>query len=489
MGEKIEENKTYMNLEIKTWEKDSNGLYDYFSQETKDITKNLDEKMDIIRKNQEIKLLSTTEIENNDIDEENILRINKEEEIYTIENDLEKNMEQNNENINKINNKLFYVFNNDKDGNMNIQNKNRNKNYYLIKNDLIKLGRNKLILTEANIHSGDKIFELTVPSDEETSSINIKNFQSEPVFNLIKKANYYENNNKNKDNNNSSEEKVLCKICFSEQTDIKNNPLVHLCKCKGDINFAHFKCIKRWMKTKLYVYVNLKKTVKTYFIPRFNCEICKEPYPYRFTLNNNSRKKYELIDVIKPRHNHIILESLNQIKDGNYNNKYVHVISLENENEIIIGRGINADLRINDISVSREHCSLKFNFEKKTLLIKDLKSKFGTSVLIRNSIELKQKEYLNIQVGRSFICANVILKENFDNLNDKEITNEGKEDEKLEEEQLYPCDEEIAKLFNNNNCDLININNKFIINLDNEINQYPNHIDDNNHNNNMDDDI
>ena len=42
--------------------------------------------------------------------------------------------------------------------------------------------------------------------------------------------------------------------------------MVHLCNCKGAINYAHFNCIKHWMKTKLIVLQNANKTVKTYYI-------------------------------------------------------------------------------------------------------------------------------------------------------------------------------------------------------------------------------
>ena len=477
MENRIDQNKTYINIEIKTWDKDSNGLYDYYSKNIKEVSQIFDEKMDIIRKYQDINFRSSYDLDNNDIEDENILKINKEEEEYVIENDLEKNMEQNNENIDKINKKLYYVVNNNDNNNQ--DNQNRNKNYYLIKNDLIKVGRSKLILTETHIFSGDKKFELTVPQ-EDSSSVNIKNSQSDPAFNLIKEAIHCPNNN-------NSEDKIVCKICFSEQTDVKTNPLIHLCKCKNDISFIHYKCLKRWMRTKLYIYENKKKTVRTYFIPRFNCEICLEPYPYKFKFQNEN-KIYDLIDIPKPRNNHIVLESLNQIKDNKYNNKYIHVINLVNEDDIYLGRGIDADIRINDISVSRLHSALKFSFEKKTLLIKDLKSKFGTTVLIRNSVELKKNENLNLQVGRSFISTHVMIKETFGNLDDKELTSEeiNENEIKLKEGKKFNDEFFINSLNNIENKFLISNNNKFIINLENEMNPFINTNELNSHNNNID---
>ena len=52
---------------------------------------------------------------------------------------------------------------------------------------------------------------------------------------------------------------------------------------------------------------------------------------------------------------------MEQVKENN-NNKYIHVISLVNY--IIIDKGIDADIKINDVSVSRSNNKLNFDFEK-----------------------------------------------------------------------------------------------------------------------------
>ena len=54
---------------------------------------------------------------------------------------------------------------------------------------------------------------------------------------------------------------------------------------------------------------------------------------------------------------------MDQIKENN-NNKYIHVISLVNNNYLIIDKGIDADIKINDIFVSISHNKLNFDFEK-----------------------------------------------------------------------------------------------------------------------------
>ena len=79
------------------------------------------------------------------------------------------------------------------------------------------------------------------------------------------------------------------------------------------------------------------------------------------------------------------------------------------------------------------HSKLNFNFDKKSLLIRDCDSKFGTLVLIKNKFELKERESLTIQIGRSLINAKVIkynkkkifgFKKVLDNKENEEVTEE-----------------------------------------------------------------
>ena len=266
--------------------------------------------------------------------------------------------------------------------------------------DIIKLGRIKLIITETRINN-EKNSDLE--NVNKLNYINELNSKTDCPFDLIYKAKCLGDEENEMEKNN--EEKVLCKICYSEENDKIINPMVHLCNCKGGLNFAHFECIKHWMKTKLIQIENTKKTVKSYYIQSFNCEICKTPYPFKFKIDNND-KIYELIDIERPlNENYIILESLNQIKE-NCNNKSIHVISLVNEEDILIGRGNNCDVRIKDISVSRFHSKLKFNIKDKTLIIKDLISKFGTLILVKSPFEIR--EPVQLQIGRTYIKASLI---------------------------------------------------------------------------------
>ena len=391
--------KFVLSLCTKTWVRDSHGLYDYESNQTKNLNAVLAESIYIARKKHDIKTLNSP----NDLkpDEEELLFNvkNSSKDEYILENEVPIRIQPTEKNINDLSNKIWYVLKNDPNqsnqSNQTIM--NTNDDYYLCKNDVIKLGRVKYSLNEINIPSRQNNIDMAIPTNDPSKyDIDDLNKNTEPVFDFIFQA---------KDSSEYIEipdDERICKICYSEDNDKENNPLVHLCNCNGGLRFSHFECIKKWMETKLVTKENEKKTVKSYNIKSFNCEICKTPYPFKFKLKG-IEKPFELIDLQKPvGFDYIVLESLNQMKE-NCNIKSIHVIQLTGE-ELTIGRGHESDVRINDISVSRSHAKLKYNTSEGTLLLRDLKSKFGTLILIKKPLKIKEKK-IHLQIGRTYIEA------------------------------------------------------------------------------------
>ena len=287
--------KFVLSLCTKTWVRDSHGLYDYESNQTRNLNAVLAESILIARKKHDIKTL----VNINDLkkDEEELLFnvINENKDEYILENEVPVHSQPTEKNINDLSNKIWYVLKNDPNQNQSNQTIiNTNDDYYLCKNDVIKLGRVKYSLNEINIPSRHNNIDVALPPDDPSKyDIDELNMNTEPVFDFIYQA---------KDSSEYTDipnDERLCKICYSEDNDKENNPLVHLCNCNGGLRFSHFECIKKWMETKLNIKENEKKTVKSYNIKSFNCEICKTPYPFKFKLNG-IEKPFELIDLEKP---------------------------------------------------------------------------------------------------------------------------------------------------------------------------------------------
>ena len=434
--------KFVLSLCTKTWVRDSHGLFDYESNQTKHLNAILAESIYITRKKHEIKTVNNpSQLQ----DEEELLFNVRHDDInkYVLESNVPVRIQPNQKNINELSNKIWYILKNDpiKSNNSNQVITNTNDDYYLCKNDVIKLGRVKYSLNEINIPSRHNNIDIAPPMLDTTKyDIDELNKNTEPVFDFIFQA---------KDSSEYTDipdDERLCKICYSEENDRENNPLVHLCNCNGGLRFSHYMCIKRWMETKLQIKENDKRTVKSYNIKSFNCEICKTPYPFKFKLNG-IEKPFELIELEKPIGcDYIVLESLNQMKE-NCNIKSIHVIQLGND-ELIIGRGHESDIRINDISVSRSHAKLRYNIESGTILLRDLKSKFGTLILIKKPLEIKEKK-IHIQIGRTYIEGWLMGIEEFNKLKN-EKKNKMQNKNKEHQHQHPPVNHE-PNMQNNNN--------------------------------------
>ena len=256
-----------LNLKNKTWVRDSHGLFDYESPQTRCLNAFLADSVVITRKRHDIKTQNSPNIP---ADEEFLLNVSLQNNTYILSNNVETGMQPTETNINNLSNKIWYVLRHAGE-NTNVaapSEQNPNEDYYLCKNDIIKLGRVKYALNE--IHFTKEVTPPMHVEDPKGYNINMVNVNSEPVFDFIFKAKSVDDMNTQEDN--------TCKICYNN-TDDNDNPLVHLCNCSGGICFAHYLCIKRWMETKLIKKANDKKTVNSYNIKSFNCEICKTPYP------------------------------------------------------------------------------------------------------------------------------------------------------------------------------------------------------------------
>ena len=125
-----EENNIYLNLSSKTWDKGVKGLFDYSSKDITEFKTAIDDKLYLLRKDKEIIQQNFNWDNNIEKEKEKLFCVEKiNNEKYIFENNIEKNMEHNESNINLINNKIWYIAN------------KINKKYFLTKNDIIKLGR------------------------------------------------------------------------------------------------------------------------------------------------------------------------------------------------------------------------------------------------------------------------------------------------------------------------------------------------------------
>ena len=232
---------------------------------------------------------------------------------------------------------------------------------------------------------------------------------------------------------NKQKIKKICRICYMEEMDKKINPLIKPCKCSGSMKYIHYECLLHWLKTKVLISKNIYNNngfFSIYSLNLIECELCKNHLPNYIKHKN---KIYSLIDLEKKfdeekkkpkknkekagdlnifnkknkenNNNYIIFDT---ITPGKQENKYRYLVKFDKDNVMRIGRALEMQLILNDISVSRNHCQLKLENDG-NIILEDNNSKFGSLVLLQaETIEILKGNTLTIQVGTNYL--NISLK-------------------------------------------------------------------------------
>ena len=231
----------------------------------------------------------------------------------------------------------------------------------------------------------------------------------------------------------------ICRICYQEEDDDLLNPLIRPCKCSGSMKYIHLKCLLHWLKSRTSnnsIMNNSNENFNAYYInQKTECELCKQLFPdyikhndIKYCLidfdyaqenkikennnmnNNNQNQNYVNTNMennnnpnnknIDEKNNFIVLDTVFPLTD---NNRYRYIVKLDNNNEMKIGRGLDNQLILNEITVSRNHCLLnlqKNKFGNYELKMEDQSSKFGSLVLLQlNKIEIIKGKPLQIQIS------------------------------------------------------------------------------------------
>ena len=332
-----------------------------------------------------------------------------------------------------------------------INTSNNNINAYkLHKYDIIKLGKQLFRIIKLVVNNSKK----NNPRNSNILNYNNMRINTQSNNNIYEEAEDL-SNNLIEEKENSIFSKIssnpVCKICFGEASSsavieevpeeiFENNntfnPLICPCKCTGSLRFLHLKCLKMWIKAKT-VERNINPYVNMYTVKTSECEICKAYIPLCVRINN---KIFELVEYTIPNNanNNVSSNNMNNNTDNtpyfileqfpkdpnisnspNQNNQNItcriwYIVSFNSNTEdnnninthnspIIernIGRGNESDIKTNCISISRKHSN--FIFHNNTFYLKDLESKFGTLVLLKESIPLICNREFSIQYNTTY---------------------------------------------------------------------------------------
>ena len=196
----------------------------------------------------------------------------------------------------------------------------------------------------------------------------------------------------------------ICRICYIQEEDEINNPLVQPCNCDGSMKYIHLQCLSHWIQTHSCEKLETNNKCSIYLIKPIECELCKTRFPDFIKYKN---KIFPLINFSNEFKSYLTFESLTFDK---YHNKFIYVVSLENPRKITIGKNHGCEIVLSDRSIENLHCFMVVRNNQ--VYLEDNDSKFGTLVLVQTKrIKLYQDIPLYLQIGRSFL--EIIIKKDF----------------------------------------------------------------------------
>jgi pSer/pThr/pTyr-binding forkhead associated (FHA) protein len=384
-----------LHLICETWNKDSNFLFDYESNDYSFTTREINNSCYILKNENKIKFINKSN--NNDTE------LNSDEKYlgYIYKN---KKNDEYTWNFNKYftNNQFTKPFEN-LDwlviGKTKFSNPFQNK-YKLKEGDIIKLGKIILLVREINTTNNENNNIERNKIEHKPTSSAFNNNQETKVINEKLKNLYIQIKN-NKNDNKTNTKTYTCRICLSEGEFFGENPLINPCNCTGSVRFIHINCLKKWLTSKVLIKSSSEENVHIYSFKAFECELCKSIIPERLIFNNKIISLIEFNKIFTPPF--LICESIYQYNILNCSNyseyQTIFIISFNKKKNIRIGRANNSDLRLTDISVSRNHATLSC-YNNSSIFLEDNGAKFGTLILIQNNIKFIPDKELSIQVGR-----------------------------------------------------------------------------------------
>ena len=189
---------------------------------------------------------------------------------------------------------------------------------------------------------------------------------------------------------------LKCRICFSEGNFEDKNPLISPCNCTGSVKYIHLNCLRKWLTSKINVKSSSSGNIYYYSFSNLECEICKATIPEQVEYRGKIISLLDFKDIEPP---YLLLQTMNQYSSTNNNLEYnvIFVMSFKKKKFLGIGRANTSDIKLNDISVSRNHSVISYDSGK--FYIDDIGSKFGTLLLIQNNILFLPYKEISIQTG------------------------------------------------------------------------------------------
>ena len=289
------------------------------------------------------------------------------------------------ENENKKVNESFISNSINNNSNMNLLNNSINEELIIYKQNKKNINLVDILGSTKTLGQQKTNKEKDMKNDDE-NNINSNSINNKLKYIYIKLKNVNEKNLK----------PLKCRICFSEGNFEGKNPLISPCNCTGSVKYIHLTCLRKWLTSKLNKKSSASGNIYCYSFKSLECEICKTIIPEQVEFRGNIISLLDFKDIEPP---YLVLQTMNQYSPQNQTLEYnvIFVMSFKLKNYLVLGRANNSDIKLNDISVSRNHSII--SYDNGEFYIDDIGSKFGTLLLIQNNILFLPYKEITIQTG------------------------------------------------------------------------------------------
>ena len=196
--------------------------------------------------------------------------------------------------------------------------------YRISAGDIIRIGRVRIRVNE--IEGPDFNLNLYSPTPLKTRQISLGGLNPPELYNGKKDLLHV--NVPETDTEEDAAVKQACRICLSDGSE-DSDPLISPCKCMGTMGLVHLKCLQHWFNSKISS--RERHNSKSFSWKALECELCKLAYPEKIEVKGTY---HSLVEMPKPEGSYIILEVFGKDR----NTKTFHVISLSNKNNVRLVR-------------------------------------------------------------------------------------------------------------------------------------------------------
>lgn len=209
--------------------------------------------------------------------------------------------------------------------------------------------------------------------------------------------------------NNLSMDVPTCYMCFDE-TDEDDNPLICPCKCKGDTQYVHVDCLRKWHTAEADNQICFLSTLEA------TCSVCKSTFKSDFRLRNGKLVKL-FQSTLEPPYVSLLIATKHEMAQRLFNTRFQLSFSTlmkpDGKNAarpLMLGRSSASDMMLDYRTVSARHATIKF--KNGEFIFSDAGSSNGSYLYVRQPVELSPNHGVQFRLGRSMISMKVVNKWN-----------------------------------------------------------------------------